>query len=242
MSRPEAPASGNRWGFGEAFVGFAVGLLLSALAAAVAEAATGYHSSSSAAIPVAVTAADVAGLWVGLVGAAVYASRARGRGDLRRDFGWTRGRWWDLPIGAGIGLACQYGLIPLLYLPFEQIDHHLSHQLSQPVQHDTAAAHTVGTVAVLLLFLAVGAPLVEELFFRGLLLRALLGRTPPAVAIVGSALLFGLAHFQAAQFAGLAAFGVVLAVLAWRAGRLTIGIGAHAAFNAVAVLSVVHLR
>jgi membrane protease YdiL (CAAX protease family) len=84
--------------------------------------------------------------------------------------------------------------------------------------------------------------MVEELFFRGLVLRSLLGRTPVPVALVGSALLFALAHFEAAQFAGLAAFGVVLAVLAWRTGRLTPGIGAHAAFNTVAVLSVVHLR
>ena len=57
-----------------------------------------------------------------------------------------------------------------------------------------------------------------------------------------SALLFGLAHFEAVQFAGLAAFGVVLGVLAWRTGRLTPGIGAHAAFNAAAVVAVVHLR
>ena len=54
--------------------------------------------------------------------------------------------------------------------------------------------------------------MVEELFFRGLLLRSLLGRTPPPVAIVISALLFGLAHFEAVQFAGLAVFGVVLGV------------------------------
>lgn len=87
-----------------------------------------------------------------------------------------------------------------------------------------------------------GAPLVEELFFRGLLLRALLGRTPVPVAVVISALLFGLAHFEAVQFAGLAAFGVILALLAWRTGRLMPGIGAHAAFNMAAVFSVVHIR
>ena len=35
---------------------------------------------------------------------------------------------------------------------------------------------------------------------------------------------------------------VVLGVLAWRTRRLTLGIGAHAAFNLAAVISVVHLR
>jgi membrane protease YdiL (CAAX protease family) len=223
-------------------IGFAAGLVLAALGAGIAESATGYHPGSSAPIPVAVTVANVLGLWVGLVGAAVIASRVRGRGDLGQDYGWGLGRWWDLPGGAAIGLACQYGLIPLLYLPFEQLDHHLRHELSQPAHRDTAAAHSVGTVAVLLLFLAVGAPLVEELFFRGLLFRALLGRTPVPVAVVVSAILFALAHFEAVQFGGLAVFGVVLAVLAWRTGRLMPGIGAHAAFNLAAVASVVHVR
>ena len=241
MSLPEARASGNRWGLGEAVAGFAGGLVLAAVGATIAESATGYHPGSGVPIPVAVTVANVLGLWVGLVASAVIASRVRGRGDLGLDYGWGWGRWWDLPGGAAVGLACQYVLIPLLYLPFEALNHHLRHELSQPAHRDTAAAHSIGSVAVLVLFLAVGAPLVEELFFRGLLFRALLGRTPVPVAVVVSALLFALAHFEAVQFAGLAVFGMVLALLAWRTGRLTPGIGAHAAFNAVAVLSVIHL-
>lgn len=242
MSRPEAPASGNRWGLREAVLGFAIGLLLSAVTAAVAEAATGYRPSSGGAVPVAVTVAGVVGLWVGLVGAVLYASRVHGQGDLGADYGWGRGRWWDLPVGGIIGLACQYALIPLLYLPFEHVDRHLSHQLSQPVHNDTAAATGLVSATLVILFLTVFAPMVEELFFRGLLLRSLLARTRAPIAVLVSALLFALAHFQLAQFAGLAAFGVVLGLLAWRTGRLTPGIGAHAAFNAAAVLSVIHLR
>jgi membrane protease YdiL (CAAX protease family) len=242
VNLPEAPASGNRWGLAEAAIGFAVGLVLAAIAAGLAEAATGYRPSSGGPIPILVTAADVAGLWLGLVGAVLFASRLRGQADLGRDYGWGLGRWWDLPVGAAIGVASQYVLIPLLYLPFEHLDRHLRHQLSQPAQNDTGAAHTVAAVVVLSLFLVVGAPMVEELYFRGLLLRSLLSRTPPAVAIVVSALLFALAHFEAVQFAGLAVFGVILGVLAWRTGRLTPGIGAHAAFNAAAVVSVVHLH
>ena len=80
---------------------------------------TGYKSSTGAAIPLAVTAADLIGLWVGLAGAAVYASRRRGTGSLGRDFGWRFGAWWDVPLGAAAGLGSQYLLIPLLYLPFE---------------------------------------------------------------------------------------------------------------------------
>jgi membrane protease YdiL (CAAX protease family) len=64
----------------------------------------------------------------------------------------------------------------------------------------------------------------------------------PAPAIVITALAFGLAHFEVAQFAGLAVFGAVLGTLAWRTGRLAPGVAAHAAFNAAAVASVVHLH
>jgi membrane protease YdiL (CAAX protease family) len=62
------------------------------------------------------------------------------------------------------------------------------------------------------------------------------------VAVVATGLLFALAHFEAVQFAGLAVFGVVLGVLAWRFGRLGPSVAAHAAFNAAAVVSIVHLH
>ena len=235
-------APGYQWGLLEAVIGFAVGLVISLLTAGIAESATGYRGGSGAPLPVAVIVANVAGLWVGLAGAAVFASRRAGTGSLSRDYGWRISGWWELPAGAAVGLACQYLLIPLVYLPFESLDRSLSRQLSQPVHRETGAAHTPQAAVVLLVFLAVGAPLVEELFFRGLLLRALLGRLPVPAAIVASSLLFALAHFEAVQLAGLAVFGAVLAYMAWRTGKLGLSIGAHMAFNAAAVLSVVSLR
>jgi membrane protease YdiL (CAAX protease family) len=223
-------------------VGLAVGFLLSAAAAGVAEELTNYRSSSNAPLPVAVTAADVSGLWLGLIGAVIYASRSRGSGSVVRDFGFKVGTWWDLPLGAAVGLACQYGVIPLVYLPFRHVDRSLTQQLGQPAQRDTAAAHGSVSIAILLLFIAVGAPVVEELFFRGLLLRSLLQRTRPFVAIPISAVIFGLAHFEALQFAGLSIFGLALGVLVWRTRRLGPSIGAHVAFNAAAVATLVHIH
>jgi membrane protease YdiL (CAAX protease family) len=235
-------ARGNGWGLPEAIIGFAAGLLISLLTAGIAESATGYRPQSTGPIPVAVIAANVGGLWIGLVGAAIFASRRHGTGDVSSDYGFRVATWWDLPLGAAIGLACQYGLVPALYLPFQSFDRSLSQQLSKPVHQDTGSVHTAAAAIVVLLVLAAGAPLVEELFFRGLLLRSLLGRIPVAPAIVASALLFALAHFEAIQFAGLAVFGIVLGYLAWRTGRLGPSIGAHIAFNAAAVLSVVHFH
>jgi membrane protease YdiL (CAAX protease family) len=222
-------------------VGFVVGVVLATVTGAIAELATGYKASSSGPIPVAVTVANVAGLWVGLVGAAVWASHTRGTGSMVRDFGYRVGAWWDIPGGAAVGLICQYVLIPLLYLPFEKFDRTLVHQLGEPAQRDAGAAHSTVGVVVLVVFLAVAAPMVEELFFRGLLLKGLMARLPIPAAIVISAVLFALAHFETVQFAGLAVFGVVLAVLAWRTDRLGPSIAAHMAFNAAAVISLVHI-
>ncbi len=224
-----------------AVLGFAAGLILSSITAAVAEAVTGYRPSSGGTLPVAVTVANLIGLWAGLVGAAVWWSRNRGTGSLAEDFGYRVGAWWDIPAGAALGLAAQYALV-LLYRPFEHLVHNLNRELGQPTQRTVGAAHTPLTATVLLLFLAVGAPLVEELFFRGLLLRSLARWSNPAVAIVASGVLFGLAHFEALQFAGLALFGVLLGALAWRLGRLGPSIAAHMSFNAVAVLTTVHLH
>lgn len=224
-----------------AVFGFAAGLVLSAVAAAVAEAVVHYRAGTGAPLPVGVTAADLVGLWAGLVGAALWWSRVHGTGSLAADFGLRIGAWWDVPLGVVVGLASQYGLIPLLYLPFERFDRHLAHRLGQPTQREVGAVHTSAGVVVVLLFLAVGAPVVEELFFRGLLLRSLSAWAGPVVGVVGSGLLFALAHFETLQFAGLAAFGLVLGAMAQKLRRLGPTVAAHLAFNAVAVLTTVHL-
>jgi uncharacterized protein len=231
--RPPAPS----WGLGEAFGAFLVGLVLSAFAGQVAAAATGYHNRPGETVPVAVTVAGLVGLWIGLGGGALYAARARGSGSAVSDFGLRVAGWRDAVGGAAAGLASQYIMIPLLYLPFEVGHPALRHRLEQPAKRDVGAAHGAGAV-VLFVFLAIGAPVVEELFFRGLLQRSLQRRLGPVAAVAGSSVIFGLAHFEALQLPALIAFGVVLGTLAYRTSRLGPGMFAHAAFNAVTVLTI----
>ena len=90
---------------------------------------------------------------------------------------------------------------------------------------------------ILLLFLAVvvGAPIVEELFFRGLTLRALEARMRPRIALVVSALVFGAVHLQLLQFPALVAIGLVCGWLAQRDGRIGRAIWAHVGFNGLTV-------
>lgn len=98
-------------------------------------------------------------------------------------------------------------------------------------------------LALLGVLVCVGSPLVEELFFRGLFLRGLLGtargrlgwRAVPAVlgSAVLSGVVFGLVHFEALQLIALSGFGVLLALMACTTGRLGAGIVAHITFNTV---------
>jgi membrane protease YdiL (CAAX protease family) len=62
------------------------------------------------------------------------------------------------------------------------------------------------------------------------------------VAALVSACLFGLAHGEPLQFAGLALLGVILAVVVKRTQRLVPSIITHASFNAVALASLIAQR
>jgi hypothetical protein len=199
-------------------------------------------------------------LWAGFVAAVVVATRMaapdnvgdradrKGMGSVVRDYGLTLRPWPDIPLGIVAGVASQYLLVPVLEAPLLPFVHHLYTRLGHPAQNLTSHAFGPGLV-VLAVLVCVGSPLVEELFFRGLLLRALLGsfeklgpRLGPAVSIVVTALVFALVHFEALQFLGLAGFGVVLGCLAWRTGRLGPSIVAHMAFNTVTIIAIVATR
>jgi len=102
---------------------------------------------------------------------------------------------------------------------------------------DAALARVSPEAIVLpLLALALGTAVGEELFFRGLLQRALERRLGAAGAIAVAALAFGAAHGDWTQGSGAAVLGLYLGTLAWAAGSVRLAIAAHAANNAFAVL------
>jgi len=232
-ARPTSKPSGLT----EAIGAFLIGTLLSAAGLQIAAGATGYHQGSNQPVPLAVTVFGLLGLWAGLVGGVVVFSRFRASGRLKEDVGLSL-RWpIDVAVGVVAGVGTQLVLIPLLYLPFEHADPTLRHRLEAPAKTDTAGVHGAWQIAILVVFLAVGAPIVEEMFFRGLLLRSLARWLGPIGSVIGSALVFGLAHFEVLQLPALIMFGLILATLAQRTGRLGPGMFAHAAFNAVTVVS-----
>ncbi len=100
------------------------------------------------------------------------------------------------------------------------------------------------TLFFVLVGAVLGAPLVEELFFRGLCLRVLQKRWGTVVAIAGSTVLFVLPHFTwstwqgtVVLFSSIGTVGLLFAIVTVRVGRLGPTIVAHSLFNLVGALS-----
>jgi uncharacterized protein len=212
------------------FVVWAVGIVVGGLAATALVSALGYAGVGRGELPVWVLLVQQVPYWAVLVGGCWFVSQRAGTGSLVRDYG-LRFRAFDL-LGFPIGVLVQLVFVPVIYFPlrpFIDLD-----ELSRPAQEITDGV-AGPEIVLLVLLLVVGAPLVEELFYRGLLQRSLVAAWDDTLALVVTAVLFGVAHFQLLQLPALVLFGLVAGYLAMRTGRLGMSVLAHAGFNATTV-------
>jgi uncharacterized protein len=180
--------------------------------------------------------------WAVFLVGTVIASRQGGSGSPRKDFA-ISARLLDL-VGVPIGAAAQLMLVPAVYVPLRALwpDTFSDEALSETAQDLVDRARNTSDAMLILLVGAVviGAPLVEEIVYRGLLQRPLLGRfnrvaVLQLAVVVGVALTFALIHFRPVEYPGLFAAGLVFGICAWRSGRLGMSIAAHIGFNAVGI-------
>lgn len=174
-----------------------------------------------------------AGLWTGLLGACWLASRRWGTGRLRTDYAVSMRR---ADIGRGLlaslaGRLAANAVLALVVVLAPRLAGSNT-KVFDVARHDRAA------LVVLALLLVVGAPLVEELFFCGLLLRSLRCRLAVPAAAAVQALAFGCAHYDVtlgwrntAVIVSLTVVGFGLGLLAEHYRRLGPGMWAHAWFN-----------
>jgi membrane protease YdiL (CAAX protease family) len=173
----------------------------------------------------------------GLMSAGAYAlARTIGTASLPRDFGF-RIKVDDIGWGA---LAFTGAMVARIILVI-----FLSTTSDDPVREPGRRLEIDHGLALVAFSLAalVGAPLIEELVFRGVLQRSLTKLAGAPFAIVVQALLFagyhfvpdgnGYSHFY---FGALALFGIAAGIAAERTGRLGPGIVAHFINNLLAVL------
>ena len=231
----ESEPSTVRWGMPDAAICFFASLVTSQVAAGLWLSATGDRDSLG------LIGAGFVGLWVGLLVPMHLMCRAKGSGSFVTDFGLRFERARDL-VGIPIGVAIQVIAVPLLYLPLSLLIRDLYDRLAAPAEDLSDTADGTAAVVLLAVIVVVGAPIVEELFYRGLLLRSVQNRFGPVWAVVVSSVVFGAAHLQPLQFPALVGLGVVLGTLAVRTGRLGPSIFAHAGFNAVTMAVLIATR
>ena len=232
-----------RWGLGDVLIGLAL-WLVGGIVASIVILTTGDGSDTSLTELSlgALTISLVCG-WPGFLGWPVVATYWKGQRSLRLDFG------LDVrPIDLAWGLLG--GFVALVLSSLGGIIWMLIS--SDPSPSNTEFLPTkpsVLTAFVIFFLVAICTPVVEELFFRGLFLRALGRRWNLATGVIISSLVFGLFHAQggtwgqAAFIVGVTAtYGAVFALLVIRAdGRLGPSILAHMCVNAVGVLGALYL-
>jgi uncharacterized protein len=205
------------------------GIILASILGAVAITVTGETDGP------ALLAAGFIGLWVPLVGASLIASAAFGTGSVSRDLGLSfepADLWRGIVVGL-LGLVAA-SAVQLALSPFPELTGTNTNYI------DDQAGTVIGALVVAFSTM-IGAPVVEELFFRGLLQRALFSLGVGAAVV--QAAIFGFIQVTPEEglgnvgiILGVGTFGLVLGLAARRYGRLGPSIVGHAVFNAAAVI------
>lgn len=229
MEVPHVEGPRVRWGLGDVLIGiglvFAVPVALSALVS--------MGGVDPAEPPPWFAMGALLGGWVGLGVWPLLVARYKGKG-VRREFGFALGGR-DVAVGAGAGVAVLIGIYAVELGFADEPVRRPSVELLLP------EAFGVGHLALVGVALVVVTPVVEELFFRGLVLRAGERRWGTPFGVGLSTVLFALLHLEPGVSAALrllieiGLLGLVLALLAVRTGRLGPSIAAHAMVNAVGV-------
>jgi len=234
------PWRSSRWGLGDAWWGLLAYLGAGILGAVVLAIVSGDVDSVEDTGPYAL-GAFVALNAVAAIGVLWLATSRKGLRSLDRDFGLT-GRWLDPLIGLGLGIA---GLIAAAIASYA-IDTALG---ADERTSNLPVDELVGTGEFVVFFVAVAVvtPIIEELFFRGLIYRSLLkrGRSAPR-AIAMTTLLFVIPHLPAAEtwnevaglFGAIGALGLAFNLACyWTGNRLAAPIVAHMFVNGLAAVA-----
>ena len=182
---PGSPLGRAWW----AVPGALVGIVLAGLGASIGYALT--NSKTSAASDL----LGEAGLWVAMLGTAVFVSRRFGTGSLARDYRLAirpKDLVWGVIAVIGALVVVQGVLGVFAGTKFAGSNDEILTQQK---------GNSVGLVIVALL-VALGAPFFEELFFRGFLRTTLQRRFGGHGAVWLQAVFFGMAHFGEAANVG----------------------------------------
>lgn len=210
-----------RWGIGDVFIMLGATVLVALVASTLIE-------GSGATLGVTVI---VGGLlsWASLAGWPLLITRLRGNGP-RIDLG-LRLTWHELGWGLVTGVLVLI-LAAILTLISTAIFGTFDSAAGEAAREIVSEGNRL-TVVIFALMVMVGAPIAEELAFRGLLFAGLRKRgVRPLLTVVITAIAFALFHFEPMRLGILIVIGLVLGVARARSGSLGVSIVAHAVNNA----------
>jgi membrane protease YdiL (CAAX protease family) len=170
-------------------------------------------------------------MWVSYLYVLTAVSVKYGSGSMVNDYR-IRFAWSDL-WGVPLGIGSQFILVTAVMYPLTKLfPDAFSVDDVEKRARDLADSATGVWMLVLFAVVVIGAPVVEEIVYRGFLQQGLERSIRPTTALIATSAIFAAIHFQPVEFPGLFAFALVLGLTYRRTQRLGLPIVTHMAFNA----------
>lgn len=226
------PLRAQLWGLGDVGITF-IGWLGVSLAAGILVAIFTQADGVSATVKGALTVLAVMTPWIAMAGWPILVTKLKGNGPLI-DLG-LRWSWRDIGWGVVYGIAALVTAVALgaatsaLFGNFSSAAGDLGEELSKT---------NILVVSLFALSVGVGAPIVEEICFRGLTFTSLAKRgLAPWLTVVLSALIFAAFHLEPIRLVLLFGIGLVLGIGRLHTGSTTTTIVAHMINNMPGAIS-----
>ena len=198
--------------------------------------ATGGEGSAADNPTTLVLALSALGLWLPFVFMLRWVAHRAGT-DLRTYFGlrFAKTDWFGIPLG----IFCQVVLMNVVNWPLNRWwPNTFNPQRIETRARDMVDAAHGAWFILLALVVVVGAPLVEELVYRGFIQSGLQAQLGSTWALIITAAGVTVVHLEPIEFPGLFAFAIVLGLCYRRTQRLGLSMVTHLAFNATGLLLV----
>ena len=148
---------------------------------------------------------------------------------------WPVSEYLGLVKPRGLDAVVSFAVLIVFLLGFDGLTYLLGRDIVTPFQVDTyVSARASGTLPLLWLALVIGAPVGEELLFRGFLFRSWVASQRSALpGILVISALFAIIHQQYDWFGVLQIFliGLILAWARWVSGSTLLTMAMHALIN-----------
>jgi hypothetical protein len=201
---------------------------------------TGNGDSSTGDISTLDVALSATAMWIVYLFATTQFLKVTWR-NFRSTIGATFSRR-DVVVGIPLGIASQLVLVNAVNWPLSRLfpDSFSFDEVSKRAT-DLVDEARGGWIILLGLVVIVGAPIVEEIVYRGVVQPGLVASWGRSAGILVTAALFAAIHMQPVEFPGLFVFALVLGWARHSTGTIGTSIVTHMAFNASGLTLVVLL-